>query len=58
MDEFLVGETLRLLRWRTELLEIMNGSDADRRIKRWLAERGQVYGTPLQADESRPDRPS
>jgi len=51
MDEFLVGETLRLLRRRTELLEIMNGPDADRRIKRWLAERRQVYGTPLQADE-------
>jgi hypothetical protein len=24
MDEFLVGETLHLLRWRNELLEIMN----------------------------------
>jgi hypothetical protein len=44
MDEFLVGETLRLLRWRAELLEIMNGPDADRRLRRWLAEYRQAYG--------------
>ena len=38
MDEFLIGETLQLRRWRTELLEIMNGPDADRRIRSWLTD--------------------
>ena len=56
MDEFLVGETVRLLRLRAEILEIMNGPNADRRIKRWLAERRQVYDAPLQRGEAPQDR--
>jgi hypothetical protein len=47
MDEFLVGETLRLLRWRTELLEIMNGPDADRRIRSWLTDYRRAFAGGL-----------
>jgi hypothetical protein len=47
MDEFLVGERLRLLRWRTELLEIMNGLDADRRIRRWLVDYRRTFAGGL-----------
>ena len=51
MDEFLVGETLRLLRWRAELLKIINGPNADRRIKRWLlAHRAEMMAMVERAD--------
>jgi hypothetical protein len=56
MDEFLVGETLRLLCWRTELLEIMNGLDADRRVRRWLAEHRQVYDDARRGEPPRPSQ--
>jgi hypothetical protein len=58
MDEFLFGETVQLLRWRAELLEIMNGPNADRRIRRWLAQYRKVHAASLQAAESPQDRPS
>ena len=47
MDEFLIGETLQLLRWRTELLEIMNEPDADRRIHSWLTDYRRAFAGGL-----------
>ena len=49
--DVLFSETLRLLEWRAEMLEIMNEPNADRRIKRWLlAHRAEMMAVVERAD--------